>query len=144
MRDQSVRTRGDVVVVAATAVLAWVGLWVHNAADLPGQTPLSPESSGPGLITLVLVVLWFLPGSRRLAGWLLLSWALLNLIGGAILSVLPLPILPFAPEQSVRHYLFHLLYGLCQVPLIAALVVDLRPLHAGRRSARGDGPGARG
>ena len=126
MERDVIRTRGKVLVVAATAVLAWVGLWVHNAADLAGQTPLSPESSGPGLVSVVLIALWFLPRSRRFAGWLLLGWASLNLIGGAILSVLPLPILPFAPEQSLRHYLFHLLYGACQVPLIAVLVVNLR------------------
>jgi hypothetical protein len=100
-------------------------LYAHNAGDLPGQTPLSPESVGPGLVHLILVALWFLPPSRRVASWLLLGWALLNLIGGAVLSVLPLPILPFAPEQSLRHYLFHLLYGVCQLPLIVALVVSL-------------------
>ena len=50
-----------------------------------------------------------------LGGALLLAWALLNLLGGAVLSVLPLPFLPFVPEQSLRHYSFHLLYGLTHV-----------------------------
>jgi hypothetical protein len=126
MGGEPVSTRRIVVVVVAAAVLAWVGLWVHNAADLPEQTPLSAESAGPGLVSLLLIALWFPPRSRRFAAWLLVGWALLNLIGGAILSVLPLPIQPFAPEQSLRHYLFHVLYGLCQLPLIAALVVSLR------------------
>jgi hypothetical protein len=120
-------TRRNVLVVAAAAVLAWVGLWIHNAADLEGQTPFSPESAGPGLVSLVLLVLWLLPRTRRVGGWLLLGWALLNLVGGAILSVLPLPFLPFAPEQTLRHYSFHLLYGVCQLPLVAALAVTLRP-----------------
>lgn len=120
-----VRTR-NVVAVGGAAVLAWVGLSVHNVADLPSQTLLSPESAGPGLVSLLLVALWFQPRSRRIAGWLLLGWASLNLIGGAILSVLPLPILPFSPEQSLRHYLFHVLYGACQLPLIAVLLVSFR------------------
>jgi hypothetical protein len=55
-----------------------------------------------------------------LGGALLLVWALLNLLGGAVLSVLALPFLPFLPEQSLRHYSFHLLYGLTQVPLLLA------------------------
>ena len=118
--------RPYLLAVAGAGLLAWVGLWVHNVADLPRQTPLSPESVGPGLVSLLLIALWFLPRSRRLAGWLLLAWASLNLVGGAILSVLPLPILPFAPEQSLRHYLFHVLYGVCQLPLIAAVLVALR------------------
>ncbi len=124
MDGEVVGTRRRALAVAAAAGLAWVGLCVHNVADLPGLTPLSPESSGPGLVSLLLVALWSLPASRRLARWLLLGWALLNLIGGAILSVLPLPILPFAPEQTLRHYLFHVLYGLCQLPLIAAVVAS--------------------
>jgi hypothetical protein len=57
--------------------------------------------------------------------YLLLAWALLNLLGGAVLSVLPLPFLPFVPEQSLRHYSFHLLYGLTQVPLIVAARAQL-------------------
>jgi len=34
------------------------------------------------------------------------------------LSVLPLPVLPFTPEQSLRHYSFHVLYAATQVPLL--------------------------
>jgi len=41
----------------------------------------------------------------------------MNLVGGA-LSVLPLPVLPFEPEQTLRHYSFHLLYAAAQIPLL--------------------------
>ncbi len=37
----------------------------------------------------------------------LVAWVLLNLVGGGILSVLPLAILPFVPEQSGGHYAAH-------------------------------------
>jgi len=35
-----------------------------------------------------------------------------------LVTVLPLPILPFEPEQSATHYLAHLVYALGQVPLL--------------------------
>ena len=106
------------IVFVAAVVASWAGFLVHNVADLPGQTILSPESLYPTLIYVALLALWLVPRARRVATWLLLGWAALHLIGGAVLSVLPLPILPFSPEQSLYHYLFHALYGLTQVPLI--------------------------
>jgi len=58
---------------------------------------------------------------RRPAAWLLLAWGWLHLVGGAVLSVLPLPILPFRPAQTVYHYAFHVLYGAAQIPLLITL-----------------------
>ena len=101
--------------VAAT-VIAWLGLLVHNVADLPDQTLLSPETLWPSLVTAALLAV-DATGPVRLAGIGLFGWALLNLGGGA-LSVIPLPVLPFEPEQTLRHYSFHLLYAATQVPLL--------------------------
>ena len=39
-------------------------------------------------------------------------------IRDSLVTVLPLPILPFEPEQSATHYLAHLVYALGQVPLL--------------------------
>jgi hypothetical protein len=103
-------------------VASWLGFFIHNIADLPSQSPLSPETAYPTLVYLILTAAWFTP-ARRAAGWLMLTWCLLHLIGGAIISVLPLPFLPFAPEQTLYHYTFHVIYGLMQVPL---LVVTFR------------------
>ena len=47
-----------------------------------------------------------------------LGWGVLNLVIGGIVSVLPLSILPFVPEQSVTHYGAHVVYTLGQVPLV--------------------------
>ena len=69
--------------VAVSTVLAWLGFYIHNVADLPGQTLLSPETSLPILITLVLFLVWWRLPSARITTWLLLSWALLNLVGEA-------------------------------------------------------------
>ncbi|HYO18186.1 MAG TPA: hypothetical protein VES02_05915 [Dermatophilaceae bacterium] len=115
-------------VVAAT-VIAWLGLLVHNVAELPDQTLLSPETLWPSLVSAALLVL-YAAGPVGLAGIGLVGWALLNLVGGT-LSVLPLPVLPFEPEQTLRHYSFHLLYAATQVPV---LVVSYR-LVVGPRCA---------
>ncbi|WP_154795823.1 hypothetical protein [Occultella kanbiaonis] len=50
--------------VTAATVLAWTGFFVHNVADLPGQTILSPESLAPTLIWLAALALWLLPRTR--------------------------------------------------------------------------------
>ena len=73
------------VAVVVSAFIASVGLFVHNVADLPGQTILSFESSIPILITAVLVVAWF-TRARRGVTWVLLGWGLLHLVGGAYLA----------------------------------------------------------
>ena len=69
--------------VAASTALAWLGFYIHNVADLPGQALLSPETSLPTLLTLVLFLAWWRLPSARITTWLL-SWGLLNLIGGAL------------------------------------------------------------
>jgi hypothetical protein len=102
--------------VIAAAVIAWLGLLVHNVADLPEQTLLSPETLWPSLVTAALLAV-YATGQVHLAGIGLFVWALLNLVGGT-LSVLPLPVLPFEAEQTLRHYSFHLLYAATQVPLL--------------------------
>ncbi|MFA4896866.1 MULTISPECIES: hypothetical protein [Microbacterium] len=112
------------LLVPAFAILGWVGLFIHNLADLPGQTIMSTESLIPLLITGALVVLWSTP-LRWGATWALLAWGLLNLVG-AIVTVLPLSILPFYPDQSFTHYAFHVVYGLTQLPLIITSAIWLR------------------
>jgi hypothetical protein len=110
--------------VAPAAVISILGLCLHNVADLDDQYPWSIEILGPAAFLAACLLLWRL--RPRLGGALLLAWALLNLLGGAVLSVLPLPFLPFVPEQSLRHYSFHLLYGLTQVPLLLAARAQLK------------------
>lgn len=107
------------------AFIGWAGLFVHNIADLPGQTFLSPESIIPLLVTTLLVAGWFTP-FRYAATIALLSWGLLNFLGGGVLSVLPLAFLPFEPDQTPSHYLFHGVYALAQLPLILSTAGRLR------------------
>ena len=114
------------IVFVAAVALSWTGFFVHNIADLPGQSILSPESLFPTIVYAALLALWFVPRARTVATWALLVWGVLHLVGGAVLSVLPLPTLPFAPDQSVYHYAFHGLYGVLQVPLIVLSAIRLR------------------
>ena len=86
MTDEAERLSESRPVYAAAAI-SWLGFLVHNVADLPGQTLLSPETLVPSLVTAALVVA-YAAGWRRVAAVGLLVWATLNLVGGA-LSVLP-------------------------------------------------------
>lgn len=104
--------------------LSWLGFVLHNVADLPGQSLASPETLYPTLVYLVVLVVRFF--ASRAGSWLLLGWAALQLLGGGVLSVLPLPFLPFDPAQTWHHYSFHVVYVLSQVPLV---VLTLRALR---------------
>jgi hypothetical protein len=119
MSTTSHRTGSDrIALTIGATTLAWAGFLVHNLADLPGQTPLSPESLLPTLVTVTVLALWLVPATRKVATWALLAWSVLNLIGGGILSVLPIGLFPFDPDQSWKHYGFHLVYTLTQIPII--------------------------
>jgi hypothetical protein len=95
----------------------WAGLWDLNSGMIPVV----------GVQLLLLLRWWLRPETRRRSAALLLATGIFQLVGGAIISVLPLPILPFQPEQSVEHYLSHVFLGLAQLPLI---IVPLRALAA--------------
>lgn len=123
------------VVVAATAV-AWCGFFVHNVAEFPGQTILSPDSLFPTLVWIAALVLWLIPATRTAGAWILLAWTVINLVGGAI-SVLPLSFLPFEPEQTVEHYAFHGLYAATQLPLIGVTALWLRRARGRSDLSRG-------
>ena len=45
-------------------------------------------------------------------------YAAVNLVGG-LLSVFPFGWLPFTPEQTASHYGVHVIYAVCQLPLLA-------------------------
>ena len=115
--------KGGRLELTAALALSWIGLYLHNLQEL--ALPLwSPENSVPLLIASGLAVGWSRRPSRRLR-MALMAWAWLQLIGGALLSVLPLGLYPFEPEQSLSHYGSHLLYGLLQLPLlIRALLAE--------------------
>jgi len=122
--------------MCAAVVLAWLGVYIHNLADLPNLTLTSPENSLPGLVWLVLFLVWLALPGRRWPAALLLGSGTINLVGG-FATVLPLAILPFRPEQSLRHYALHVLYAATQLLLLWLVWTALRrpqPGGTGQRS----------
>jgi hypothetical protein len=118
-----------IALAAAFSVLAWLGEYVHNRVELPQLAPLDPQNSLPGLVFAVLFAAWWLLPARRLMAILIIVWAILHLVGGAIITVIPFSFLPFYPEQSLRHYLAHIFYGLAQLPLMILMVLEIRKAH---------------
>jgi hypothetical protein len=123
-------------VVGATVAVSWLGEFVHNMADLPNLALLSPENAVPALIGLGLFLAWWRVPDRRLPAALLLVWGAVNLVGGA-LSVIPFGFLPFYPDQTVKHYLVHVLYAVGQVPLIVVAIMGPRPRSGSSPRAAG-------
>jgi hypothetical protein len=112
--------QGTVPLVAALTVLSWFGMIIHDRISLPELSLLSPDVVLPTVVSAALFVAWLAwPG--RLSFGLLFSWTVLHLAVGGLLSVLPLPFLPFVPEQAVQHYRAHALYAACQLPLLIVL-----------------------
>lgn len=119
LRQVGPRPLAIILVVA----VAWLSLWVHELHRVPAMLGLTPDASLPLLVILVALLIWWLRAAHKRAPSLaLLIYALVNAVGG-FLSVLPLPILPFVPEQTVDHYLVHVIYSGFQVPLIVASLV---------------------
>ena len=114
------------IAMAAALALSAGSMLAHNLYELP-LTPIDLENSGPIAVAALLGLAYALnPGSRTIAG-AALGWGMLNLVIGGIVTVLPLPFLPFVPEQSVTHYGAHVVYTLGQVPLV---VLSYRALRA--------------
>ncbi len=108
--------------VAILVLVSWLGMVIHNAVELPHMPFYRPEYLFPALLSLGLYLAWRgQPHRRKTWGWLLFVWAGIHFVIGAMLSAIPLQIWPFSPEQSLGHYLSHVIYGLAQLPLMWAL-----------------------
>lgn len=92
------------------------GLLVHNLTEFPADILISVETLFPVLVTIAIGWLMVRRPSR-MSFALAAAWALIVVVFGGG-SVLPLSVLPFEPEQSLGHYMAHVVYGACQVPLL--------------------------
>jgi hypothetical protein len=119
-------------VLVLASVIAAAGMVAHNLFEFGPTFLLDPETVIPlGIFGLLALLASATPANATVCV-LLLAWPVLNLVGGGILSVLPLGLFPFTPEQSLGHYAIHVVYGVTQLPLI---VVAARGLTRGRRPA---------
>jgi hypothetical protein len=120
MRPTSRSTMAVALAISAASMLA------HNLYELP-LSPIDLENSGPILLAVILGLAYAASPDSKAVAAAALGWGVLNLVLGGIVTVLPLPFLPFVPEQSLTHYGAHLVYTLGQVPLV---VLTYRALRA--------------
>jgi hypothetical protein len=117
--------------IAGTAI-SWIGLWIHELYRVPRLLGFTPDGDLFMLVIAAGLAYWWYRTRSFGAAWALLAYALVNLVGGA-LSVLPLDWLPFKPEQTAIHYSVHVIYAVCQLPLIffsASVIVRRTPAQA--------------
>lgn len=115
MATSQVESPGPRGIVAA-AIVSMAGHVVHNLAEFPPAILLAPATVLPVAVTVILAAA-MLRRPTRLAWLATAAWATVVLvIGGA--SVLPLPVWPFEPEQTLGHYAAHVAYALAQLPLL--------------------------
>jgi hypothetical protein len=110
--------------------LSAFSMLAHNLYELP-LSPIDVENAGPIAFAAVFGVAYALRPDSKLVAAAALLWGVLNLVIGGIVTVLPLSILPFEPEQSVTHYGAHLVYAVGQLPLI---ILAYRALRASSTS----------
>ena len=113
--------RTAVIWMALAVSLSALGMAAHTVREF-GYAGLFSLSTGLIPVVAVQLILfavwWMVPAGKSATAIALAITALLQLIGGAIISVLPLPFLPFEPEQSVAHYISHVVLGVTQIPLV--------------------------
>jgi hypothetical protein len=114
---ESVMRQVSRVAMAAALTLSALSMLAHNLYELP-LSPLDVQNAGPIGVAVFLGVAYAVRPDSRIAAAAALAWGVLNLVIGAIVTVLPLPILPFEPDQSVTHYGAHLVYAAGQLPLV--------------------------
>ena len=128
--------RVTVAAAMGAMVLAWAGFYAAQRRGPAGTNRAQPRDVVPDSVTIGCLAVFLIPATHVAGCRLMLGWTMLNLLGGG-LSVLPLPFLPFVPEQSFRHYAFHALYGLSQLPLLWLCICLVRHSSVVRPSEAG-------
>jgi hypothetical protein len=117
------------LLVLGLLLLSWLGLWYHEVIRVPASRGLTAEGSGPMLLVAAAsYALWLRPQSARLGSRLLLAYGLLMLIGG-FLSAPPWAVFHLVAQAERTHYQAHVVYALCQLPLVVVLLVDFRRIR---------------
>lgn len=119
------RRESSIVRIGGAVLISALGMAIHTVREFGYAGILDPATGMlpvVGAQVLIFLAYWLRPAAREAAATALLFTGFFQLVGGAIISVLPLPILPFQPEQSVGHYVSHVVLGIAQLPLIFLLM----------------------
>src|SRR4051794_10947581 len=134
------RPRPSARAIYATSALAAGGMLAHNVLELGPAFLVDPQTLIPLGIFATLAILAARETAGRAAWTALFGWGLLNLVAGGILSVLPIGLFPFQPEQSLAHYLVHVMYTLAEVPLVLVAWSGIRASATRRAGASAPEP----
>ena len=126
--------------MAAALAISAGSMLAHNLYELP-LAPIDLQNSGPVFVAVLIGVAYVLQPMSKAVAAAALGWGVLNLVIGGIVTVLPLPILPFVPEQSLAHYGAHVIYTIGQVPLVILACRALRASPDALAGQTGDGHG---
>jgi hypothetical protein len=111
-------------VVIATA-LSWLGLWAHELYRVPRLLGFTPDGD-PFMLPIAAGFAFWWSRSRGASATLALAiYATVNL-AGVVVTILPLGWLPFIPDQTAAHYAAHVIYAVCQLPLLTIAIMHLR------------------
>lgn len=120
--------------VVLFAAISWFGLWVHELHRVPALFGFTPDGDLFMLPVVAGLAIWWVRTHSTAALVGLAIYAAVNLVGGG-LSVFPFRWLPFVPEQTASHYGVHIVFAVCQLPLLTITtmrIIRRRRLGAGR------------
>lgn len=100
------------------AAISWLGLWVHELHRVPNLLGFTPDGDLFMLPVVTGLAIWWIRSHSNGALVALAVYGAVNLVGGLV-SVFPFGWLPFSPEQTASHYGVHIVYAVCQLPLLA-------------------------
>jgi hypothetical protein len=104
--------------VVLFAAISWLGLWVHELHRVPALFGFTPDGDLFMLPVVAVLTIWWLFTHSTAALVGLGVYAAVNLVGGLV-SVFPFGWLPFKPAQTASHYGVHVIFAVCQLPLLA-------------------------
>jgi hypothetical protein len=134
------RPRPSARAIYATSALAAGGMLAHNVLELGPAFLVDPQTLIPLGIFAILAILAAQETAGRAAWTALFGSALLNLVAGGILSVLPIGLFPFQPEQSMGHYVVHVMYTVTGLPLVVVAWSGIRASGTRRSGASAPEP----
>lgn len=100
-------------IVAAAVTLSTAGLIVHTATD-----DGAGAAGATALIAVVGAIALIVLAFRFHAAWLLLGWAVFQVLSSAGSELIALPVMPGTAEASLGHHAAHLAFLMAHVPLV--------------------------